>query len=72
MGKLSTESSSGEGGGKVEDEDLEISSVEGHFQETSRQFISPFPSPKPSCWVLGPSRYRRSGNDSQHEGSLRR
>ena len=36
-------------GAEVEDEDLEILSMEGHIQGTSRQFISPFPSPKPSC-----------------------
>jgi len=72
MGKLSTESLGDEGGGKVEDEDLEISSMEGHIQETSRQFISPFPPPKPSCWVLGLSRYRGSGNNSRHEGSWQR
>jgi len=49
MGELSTENLCGEGGGEVEDEDLEISSTEGHIQGTSRKFISPFPSPKSSC-----------------------
>jgi len=48
IGELSTENLGSEEGREVEDEDLEISSMEGHIQGISRQFISPFPSPKPS------------------------
>ena len=36
MGKLSTKNLGSEGGGEVEDEDLEISSMEGHIQGISR------------------------------------
>jgi len=49
MGELSTENLDNEGGREVEDEDSKILFMEGHIQETSKQLVSPLPSPKLPC-----------------------
>ena len=67
ISKLGTENLDNEGGGEVEDEDLGTSSMGGHIQGISGQFIPPFPSPGPSCLVPGLSRYRGSGGNPQHK-----
>jgi len=49
MGELSTKNQGNEGGREVEDEDSKILFMEGHIQETSKQLVSPLPSPKLPC-----------------------